>query len=106
MVFNGHREDYIETLDEELFTEIQVMYADGLLGNKAIFDALTPITAGVFNYLRSEKTPAIKGDQVFPWVHEYTVNPDTIPTKEEQANQGLLLFLSQSPGFDPERFKK
>lgn len=106
MVFNGHREDYIETIDEELFTEIQVMFADGMLGNKGIFDALAPLTAGIFNYLRAEHTPAIKADQVFPWVHEYSVNPDTIPTPEEQANQRLLLFLSQCPGFDPERFKK
>ena len=47
MVFNGHTRQYIDTIDEELFTEIQVMYADGLLGNKGIFDALTPVTTGI-----------------------------------------------------------
>jgi hypothetical protein len=40
MVFNGHTEEYVESIDEDLFAEIQVMYADSMLGNKAIFDAL------------------------------------------------------------------
>ena len=70
MVFNGHTRQYIDTIDEELFTEIQVMYADGLLGNKGIFDALTPVTTGLFNYLRAQGSAPIKGEQIFPWVTE------------------------------------
>ena len=106
MVFNGHTEQYIETLDEELFTEIQVMYADGLLGNRGIYDALTPITAAVFNYFRSSNTAPIKTQDIFPWVHEYSIDPETEPTKEEKASNALLSFMSQAPGFDAEKFKK
>jgi len=68
MVFNGHTEQYVESLDEELFTEIQVMYTDGLLGNKGIFEALTPVTTAVFNYMRNPKSPAIRVTDVFPWI--------------------------------------
>ena len=106
MVFNGHTEQYIESLDEELFTEIQVMYADGLLGNKGIFDALTPITTAVYNYFRSAQSPTIQAADIFPWVQEYSINPDTVPTQEEQTNNALLMFMSQAQGFKPELFKK
>lgn len=103
MVFNGHRLDYVESLDEELFAEIQVMFADGLLGNRGVFDALAPITAGVFNYLRSSNSSALKSDQIFPWIHEYTINPD-IYRSEELVNNSLLAFMTQAPGFDIKRF--
>ena len=106
MVFNGHTEQYIESLDEELFTEIQVMYADGLLGNKGIFDALTPITTAVYNYFRSANSPTIKASDIFPWVQEYAINPDTEPTESEKVNNSLLAFMSQAQGFKPELFKK
>ena len=100
MVFNGHTEQYIESLDEELFTEIQVMYADGLLGNRGIYDALSPLTAAVFSYFRAPNTPAVKAQDIFPWVHEYSIDPETDRTKEEKVNDSLLLFMSQAPGFD------
>ena len=83
MVFNGHTRQYIDTIDEELFTEIQVMYADGLLGNKGIFDALTPVTTGIFNYLRAQGSATIKGEQIFPWVTEYTTDPENDPTPSD-----------------------
>lgn len=106
MVFNGHTEQYIESIDEELFTEIQVMYADGLLGNKGIFDALTPITTAVYNYFRSANAPTVHAADIFPWVQEYSINPDTEPTQEEKVNNSLLAFMSQAQGFKPELFKK
>jgi hypothetical protein len=102
MVFNGHSEEYVETIDEELFTEIQVMYADGLLGNKGIFDALTPVTAAVFNYMRGANTPPIKVTEVFPWVTEYSIHPDT---DNNAASNGLVGFVSQAKGFKFDRFK-
>lgn len=101
MVFNGHTRQYIDTIDEELFTEIQVMYADGLLGNKGIFDALTPVTTGLFNYLRAQGSAPIKGEQIFPWVTEYSTNPDD----DLNASDALLTYVSQAKEFRLERFK-
>ena len=105
MVFNGHTEQYINSLDEEIFAEIQVMYADGMLGNKGIYDALAPITTAVFNYMRSEKQSAYKQEQIFPWINEYSINPDFEPTSEEVVNSSLLSYVSQARGFKRERFK-
>jgi hypothetical protein len=105
MVFNGHKQEYIDTIDEELFTEIQVMYSDGILGNRGIFDAVAPLTAAVFNYFRSQNSPAFRVDQIFPWVHEYSVNPDFEPSPAQQASDSLLAFMSQAQGFDAARFK-
>ena len=105
MVFNGHTEQYVESIDEELFTEIQVMYADGLLGNKGIFDALTPVTAAVFNYMRSPNTPAVKTSEIFPWVNEYSVHPDNDISQEQAVSNGLLGFASHAKGFRMDRVK-
>lgn len=101
MVFNGHTRQYIDTIDEELFTEIQVMYADGLLGNKGIFDALTPITTGIFNYLRAQGSATIKSDQIFPWVVQYSTDPDN----DQTPSDALFTYMTQGKGFNMERFK-
>jgi len=105
MVFNGHTEQYVESLDEELFTEIQVMYADGLLGNRGIFDALTPVTAAMFNYLRAENSPAIKSSEIFPCVHEYTVDPSNDVDPNVAASNGLMGWMTQAKGFRMDRFQ-
>jgi hypothetical protein len=102
MIFNGHTEQYINSLDEEIFAEIQVMYADGLLGNRAIFDAITPLTTAVFNYIRSPTSPAYKSEQIFPAVVEYSTEPEI----ENNTNEALLLFMTHAPNFKMDRFVK
>lgn len=82
------------------------MYADGLLGNKGVFNALSPITAAVFNYFRSVNSPAIGANDVFPWIHEYSVDPDLDLTEKEKVNNSLLAFMSQAQGFNKELFEK
>jgi hypothetical protein len=82
------------------------MYADGMLGNKAIFDGLAPLTTAVFNYMRPEGVAAYKQHALFPWINEYWQNPDLEPTPEEQVNNALLSFVSQAKGFSKERFKR
>ena len=105
MVFNGHTTQYIDSIDEELFGEIQVMYADGMLGNKAIFDALAPITTALFNYIRPEHSAPYKVEQIFPWINEYSKNPDHEPSPEEQVSSSLLAYIAQAKGFKKDRFK-
>lgn len=105
MVFNGHTQEYIENIDEELFAEIQVMYADGMLGNKGIFEALTPVTAAVFNYMRAPNTPAVKTTEIFPWINEYSIHPDNDIPNEQTASNGLINFISSKKGFSLNRFK-
>jgi len=101
MVFNGHTREYIDTIDEELFAEIQVMYADGMLGNKAIYHSLTPLTTGIFNYMRSPNTPAYRTEQIFPWINEYSIDPEV---EVVTASDSLKIFMSQAPGFNKDKF--
>jgi hypothetical protein len=106
MVFNGHTTQYIDSIDEELFGDIQVMYAEGMLGNKGIFDALAPISAAVFNYFRAEGQPPYKTESIFPWIVEYFKNPDFEPNPEQQVSSNLLGFMAQAKGFNKERFNR
>ena len=106
MIFNGHTPEMVDDLDEETFAELQVMYADGLLGNKGLFDAFKPLTTAVFNYMRPPNTPAYKTSDLFPWVDEYGIDPDDEPSPEQAVSTALLGFISQAKGFDVGRFKK
>lgn len=82
------------------------MYADGMLGNRGTFDAIAPLTTGVFNYMRAEGAPAYKQSQLFPWINEYWENPDLEPTPQDQINTALLTYVTQAKGFSKERFKQ
>ena len=104
MVFNGHTIESVDSIDEETFNEICVMYADKVLGTRAIFDAVTPLTTAIFNYIRSPNTSAFNSTQIFPWVVEYDNNPD-YENSVEEANSKLILFMTQAPNFNMERFE-
>lgn len=104
MVFNGHTIESVDAIDEDTFTEICVMYADKVLGSRAVFDAITPLTTAIYNYIRSPNTSAFRSDQIFPWVVEYDNNPD-YENSQDEVNDKLLLFMTQAPNFNPERFK-
>ena len=105
LIYNGHTEKTVSELTEEVFTEIQVMYADGMLGNRGIYDAIAPLTAAVFNYMRSEGTAAYKQASLFPWINEYWSNPDHELSNEQKVSNSIMAFMSQAPGFDIKRFK-
>ena len=80
------------------------MYADGLLGNKAIYDAINPLTVAIFNYIRDPaKSSAYKADQIFPWIVEYQKDPNQ---KDSGVSDALLTFMTQAQGFSMEKFKK
>lgn len=105
MLFNGHTPDSIDKIDEETLTDICVMYGDGVLGGRAIYDAITPLTSGVFNYMCDANSSPFNSEKLFPWVNEYQKNPDNDLDAKELANNSLLLFMSQAPGFNMERIK-
>lgn len=101
MIYNGHTPDTVDALDEETFTEICVLFHDGIIGNRGVFDAMTPITTAVFNYIRKPESPPYRPTQIFPWVVEYDENPDDAYNK---AQAGLMAFMSQAPGFIRDKF--
>jgi len=100
MIFNGQSPDVIESIDEDTFAEICVMWADGIIGEKATYDSIAPLTTAIFNYIRAPSTPPYKPKQLFPWIAEYEENPDL---EEDQAQNGLIAFLTSAPGFSMEK---
>ena len=53
-----------------------------------------------------DNSPVVKTTDIFPWVSDYSIDPDTEPTKDDKVNNSLLNFMSQAHGFNPELFKK
>lgn len=103
MIFNGHTADSVDQIDEETFADICVMFHDGILGGKGVFDAIAPLTAAVFNYFREKGAAPFKPDAIFPWVSEYDKNPDLDLPNVAKVNNSLLAFLTSAPGFQMEK---
>lgn len=100
MVFNGHKIQDIDALDEATMNEILVMYADGIIGNKSIITTLGSLTAGVFNYMRSKNSPSYDLKSIIGSAYGYIYED-----KELDPSDALLTFISQAPGFNMDRFK-
>ena len=80
--------------------EISVMYADGLLGNKSLIMTLGTLTAGVFNYMRANSSLPYDLKSVIGSAYGY-IYEDV----KADPSDALLLFMSQAPGFEMDKFK-
>jgi hypothetical protein len=101
MIFNGHTQGSIAEIDELTMSEISVMYADGLIGNKAILQCNASLTAGVFNYLRSANDAPYTVKSILGSSYGYIYDDTEMP-----ASDALLLYMTQAQGFDIGKFKK
>lgn len=100
MIFNGHTIQNIDALDEATMNEIIVMYADGALGNKSAIVGLGTLTAGVFNYLKASNSQPYTLKSVLGNVYPYYFDEP-----KESASESLLMFMTQAPEFNMEKFK-
>lgn len=100
MIFNGHTIQNIDALDEATMNEIIVMYADGALGNKSLIVGLGTLTAGVFNYLKASNSQPYTLKSVLGNVYPYYFDEP-----KESASESLLMFMTQAPEFNMEKFK-
>ncbi len=100
MIFNGHTIQNIDALDEATMNEIIVMYADGALGNKSSIVGLGTLTAGVFNYLKASNSQPYTLKSVLGNVYPYYFDEP-----KESASESLLMFMTQAPEFNMEKFK-
>ena len=91
-------------MDDVMMAQLQTMYADGLLGNRAIIELLGTLTNGVFNYMRADKSPPYKLVNILGSAYDYIFPPMTEEQKRQQANEQLLTFMSQAPGFSIDKF--
>ena len=100
MVFNGHTIQDIDALDEATMNEITVMYADGLVGNRALLNMQGTLVAGVFNYLRASSSQPYTLKSVLGSAYEYFYD-----IEKADPSESLLMFMSQAPNFKIDRFK-
>ena len=74
------------------------MFADGMIGNKAILIALSCLTTGNLNSKLKQGANAYKMQDILPSTHEYIVPPLSKEEQEAQKNRQLLGFMALSPG--------
>lgn len=92
-----------DTIDEETFRQICVMYSDGQIGNKTIVETLGSLTAAVYNYMREQNKPAYQLKQVIgSRFYDYIYPPQD---NKEIVNNSLLTYVSRAKGFSKDRFK-
>jgi len=104
MIFNGHTQESIAELDGVTMAQIQTMYGDGLIGNQGLLNVLGVLTNGVFNYMRAASASPYKLANILGNAYDYLYPPLTEEEQKQQANEQLLAFMSQAPGFSKDRF--
>jgi hypothetical protein len=105
MIFNGHTLETINELDDLTLANIQTMYADGMVGNYGVLTQLANLTNGVFNYMRTAKSPPYKLANILGNAYDYIYPPLSEQDKKASVNNSLLAFMTQAPGFQQDRFK-
>lgn len=77
---------------------IEIMFADGMIGPKAMLLALSSLTTGNLNSKIQKTARPFTMKDILPTVHDYIVPPLTPEQQKEQANKQLLAFLQSRPG--------
>lgn len=86
-----------DLIDEERFTDICIMYADGMIGNRGTIEVLGALTAGIYNYMRADGQRAFKLEDIIPRGYEYIYPPLTEQEKKVKVNESLLTFMQSAP---------
>ena len=84
-------------VDEETFTDICIMYSDGIIGNFGILQVLGSHTAGFFNSMLPKGKQPFKLKDIIPTQYEYLYPPLSEQDKKDLANKSLLSFVKSKP---------
>lgn len=76
---------------------IEIMFHDGMIGNKSVLLALSSLTTGNLNSKLKPTAPPYKMESVLPLMHEYIVPPLTDEEKQNQVNENLLSYMKMHP---------
>jgi len=95
-----------DSVDEERFTDICIMYIDGLIGNRGILETLGSLTGAVYNYMRSEHQRAYTLQDIIPRAYEYIYPPLSAEQKAERVNDALKNYMRISPNAPKTLFKE
>jgi hypothetical protein len=84
---------------------IEIMFSDGIIGNKATLLALSMLTTGNLNSKLKPNSPPFTMNHVLPSTHDYIIPPLSDEEQREQANQNMMAFMASSPKA-PESLRK
>jgi hypothetical protein len=87
-----------DNIDEETFTDICIMYNDGMIGNGVLIQVLGLLTAGQFNKMLSPGKRSYKLQDIIPTIYDYIYPPLTEQDKKKQISDQLLAFAMMHPG--------
>lgn len=87
-----------DTVDEETFTDICVMYHNGLIGNMGLLEVLGTLTAGQFNKVLPKGKPPYKLRDIIPQAYEFIYPPLSEQEKKKQVNSSLLAYVASQKG--------
>ena len=85
------------TVDQETFTDICIMFSDGVIGNLGVIQTLGSLTAGYFNSLLPKGKQPYKLQDIIPTQYEYLYPPLTEQDKKDKANKDLINFMRSKP---------
>jgi len=89
-----------DAVSEDDFKLVMVALADGFIGNKQVLNAIGGLTAGAFNYIRSNGQSPYKMQDIIGSAYDYIYPPVSDEEKKAQANNQLLIFMSMMPDSD------
>lgn len=87
-----------DSIDEQTFTDICIMFHDGIIGNLGIIETLGVLTAGHFNMTLPKGKSPFKLQDIIPQAYNYLYPPLTTEQKQEQVSNSLLAFAMMHPG--------
>jgi len=80
---------------------IEIMFSDGIIGNKAILLALSTLTTGNLNAKLKQGVQPFTMNHVLPSTHEYIIPPLSDEEQREQTNAALKAFMASAPKAPP-----
>lgn len=81
------------------------MYADGLIGNRAIIEILGSLTAGHFNSMLPKGKTPYDLNAIIPRIYDYLYPPLSEEAKRSQVSNQLIAFAMMAPNAPKEFFK-
>jgi hypothetical protein len=90
LLFNGHTVHTMNEISEEHFLGMLFLFGSGLLGAKATYDAVGPLTNAVWNYFRRPADKAFVEKDYYPQVYEFFHKK----LADEQINIGMSKFVA------------
>lgn len=76
---------------------IEIMFSDGIIGNKAMLLALSTLTTGNLNAKLKQGVNPFTINHVLPSTHEYIIPPLSDEEKAAQVNDALKMFMASAP---------